>query len=74
VDHLVGLRITSKECHNNKTKLLCYFIDFRKILTQCPRTNLWNRLKELKVPSKLRVVVVRLYEIVISSLGIVRVG
>jgi uncharacterized membrane protein YqhA len=30
--------------------------------------NLWNRLEELKVPLKLRVVVVRLYENFISKL------
>jgi hypothetical protein len=56
VDHLVMLRIIVEECHNNKTNLLCCFIDFRKYFDTVPRTNLWNRLEELKVPFKLRVV------------------
>jgi hypothetical protein len=56
-----------EECHNNKTNLLCCFIDFRKYFDIVPRTNLWNRLEEIKVPFKLRVVVVRLYENVISK-------
>lgn len=32
-----------------------------------PRTNLWNRLKELKVPFELRVNMIRLYENVIAK-------
>jgi hypothetical protein len=32
-----------------------------------PRTNLWNRLEELKFPFELRDIVVRLYETVISN-------
>jgi hypothetical protein len=67
MDHLVTLRIIAEECHNNKTNLLCCFIDFRKYFDTVPRTNLWNRLEELKVPFELRVVVVRLYESVISK-------
>jgi hypothetical protein len=51
VDHLITLRIIAEECHNNKTNLLCCFIDFRKAFDTVPRTNLWNRLEELKVPS-----------------------
>jgi hypothetical protein len=31
------------------------------------RDNLWNRLEELKVPFKLRVVAVRLYENVVAK-------
>jgi hypothetical protein len=67
MDHLVTLRIIAKECHNNKTNLLCCFVDFRKYFDIVPRTNLWNRLEEIKVPFELRVVVVRLYENVISK-------
>jgi hypothetical protein len=43
------------------------FIDFRKAFDTMPRTNLWNRLEELKVPYNLRAIVVRLYENVISK-------
>jgi hypothetical protein len=67
VDHLITLRIISKECHNNKTNLPCCFFYFRKSFDIVPRTNLWNRLEDLKFPSCLRVVVVRLYENVISN-------
>jgi hypothetical protein len=67
VDHLITLRIIVEECHNNKTNLLCCFIDFRKSFDTVPRTNLWNRLEELKVPSKLRAVAVRLYENIIAK-------
>jgi hypothetical protein len=65
MDHLVMLRIIAEECHNNKTNLLCCFIDFRKYFDTVPRTNLWNRLEEIKVPSELRAIAVRLYENVI---------
>jgi hypothetical protein len=64
---LLCLGSFAEECHNNKTNLLCCFIDFRKYFDIVPRTNLWNRLEELKVPSELRVVAVRLYENVISK-------
>jgi len=30
VDHLVNLRIITKECHNNKIDLFCGFVEFRK--------------------------------------------
>jgi hypothetical protein len=33
-----------------------------------PRKNLWNRLGEIKVPLKLRVVSIRMYENVITKL------
>jgi hypothetical protein len=67
VDHLVTFRIIAEECRNDKTDLLCCFIDFRKYFDTVPRTNLWNRLEELKVPFELRVVAVRLYEKVIAK-------
>jgi hypothetical protein len=56
------LRINVGECHNNKTNIVCYFIDFRKAFDTVPKTNLCNILEELKVPFKLRVVVIRLYK------------
>jgi hypothetical protein len=56
-----------KECCNNKINLLCCFVEFRKYFDIVPRTNLWNQLKEIKVLFKLRVVVIRLYENVISN-------
>jgi hypothetical protein len=67
VDHLIGLRIIVEDCLNNKTTLLCCFIEFRKKFVIVLRTNLWNRLEELKVPSELRVVAIRLYEKVIAK-------
>jgi hypothetical protein len=65
VDHLIVLRIIVEECHNNKTNLLCFFIDFKKDFDTMPRSNLWNMLEELKVPFELRVVEVRLCKNVI---------
>jgi hypothetical protein len=44
-----------------------FFIDFRKYFDTLPEANLWNRLEEIKVPFELRVVVVSLYENVISN-------
>jgi hypothetical protein len=38
VDHLVMRRINVEECQNNKTNLLCCFIDFRKYFDIVPRT------------------------------------
>jgi hypothetical protein len=50
VDHLVTLKIIMEECRNNKTNLLCYFVDFRKDFNTVLRMNLWNRLEEIEVP------------------------
>jgi len=55
------------EFRNDKSNLLCCFIYFRKYFDTVPRTNLWNRLEELKVPFKLRATAVRLYKKVISK-------
>jgi hypothetical protein len=67
VYHFVNIMIIIEECFNNKTNLLCCFIDFRKKNDTMPRTNLWNRLEERKVPFEIRDVVVRLYENVIDN-------
>ena len=53
-DHLVTLRIIMEECCNDKSNLLCCFVDFRKAFDTVPRNNLWNRVEELKVPFELR--------------------
>jgi hypothetical protein len=50
VENLVTLRIIAKECRNNKTNLMCCFVDFRKYLDTVPRTNLWDRLEEKGYP------------------------
>jgi len=43
-------------------------VDFRKAFdTMLPRNNLWNKLEELKVPFKLRVFMIRLYENAIAK-------
>jgi hypothetical protein len=67
MDHLVTLRIIVEEYHNNKTNLLCCFVDFRKAFDTIHMTSLWNILKELKFHFDLRVVAIRLYENVIAK-------
>ena len=67
MDHLVTLRIIAEECRNNKSNLFCCFVDFRKAFVTVPMNNLWNRLKELKVPFELRAVAIRLYRKVIAK-------
>jgi len=54
MDQLVTLKIIAEECHNNKSNLFYFFVDFLKAFDIVPRNNLWNRLEELKVPLKLR--------------------
>ena len=66
-NHLVTLRIIMEECRNDKSNLLCLFVDFRKAFDTVPTNNIWNRLEELKVPFELRVAAIRLYENVISK-------
>jgi hypothetical protein len=67
MDHLVILTIFIEECRNNKTNILCCFIDFRKYFDIVPKTNLWNRLEEISVPLELRAIVIRLYENVVTK-------
>ena len=67
MNHLITLRIISKESCNNKSNLFCCFVDFRKDFDTMPRNNLWNRLEELKVSFELRTSAIRLYEKVISK-------
>jgi hypothetical protein len=67
IDHIVTLRIITKECRSNKSKLLCLFIDFRKAFDTILRINIWNRLEDLKVPFELRAIVIKLYENVITK-------
>jgi len=57
-----------EECRNEKSNLLCCFVDFRKAFNMVPRNNLWNRLEELNVPFELRIAAIRLYENVIAKL------
>ena len=59
------LRIIVEECCNDKSNLLCCFVDFRKAFDTVPTNNIWNILEELKVPFELRVAAIRLYEKVI---------
>ena len=68
MDHLVMLRIIVEDCRNDKSNLLCCFVDFRKAFDTIPRSNLWNRLEELNVPFELRATAIRLYENVIAKL------
>jgi hypothetical protein len=62
MDHLVTLRIIAEEFCNTKTNILCCFVDFRKAFDTVPRKILWDRLEEIKVPFKLRVIAIRSYE------------
>ena len=66
-DHLITLRIIVEECRNDKSNLFCFFVEFRKAFDTVPRSNIWNRLEELKVPFELRVAAIRLYENVVSK-------
>lgn len=72
MDHTVMLRIIAEECHNNKTNLLCCFVDFRKSFDTVSRKNPWDSLEEIKVPCELMVVAIRLYENLFPSLGTLR--
>ena len=67
MDHLVILMIIVEECHNDKSNLFCFFVDFRKVFDVVPRNNLWNRLEELKVSFELRAAAIRLYENITSK-------
>jgi hypothetical protein len=67
VDHLVTFRIIAAEFRNTKTNPFCCFVDFRKDFDMVPRKNIWNRLEEIKVPLKLRVVSITMYEKVIAK-------
>ena len=67
VDHLVTLRPIVMECHNNKTNILCCFVEFRKTLDTMVKTNLCNILEEFKISLKLRVSMIRLYDNVIAN-------
>ena len=57
-----------EEFCNDKSNLFCCFVDFRKAFDMVPRNNLWNRLKEVKVPFELRAAAIRLYENLIAKL------
>ena len=67
MDHLVTFRIIAKEFHNTKTNLFCCFVDFIKDFDMVRRKNLWNRLEEIKLSLKLRVVAIRMYDNVIAK-------
>ena len=67
MEHLVTFRIIAEDFHNTKSNLFCCFDDFRKSFDIVPRKNLWDRLEEIKVPFKLRVAAIRLYENAISK-------
>jgi hypothetical protein len=60
MDHIITLKIIVEEFHNNKTNLLCCFVDFKEVFHIDPKTNIWNRLEELKVPFKLRYIAISL--------------
>jgi hypothetical protein len=62
VDHIFMLRIIVDECHNNKTNLLCCFVDFRIFFDIVTRTNLWNMLEEIKFPFMLRATTINSYK------------
>jgi hypothetical protein len=67
LDHLVTSRIIAEDYCNTKTNFFCCFVDFRKSFDMFPRKNLWNRLEEIKVPLKLRVAAIRMYENIIAK-------
>jgi hypothetical protein len=61
------LMIIVGECYNNKTNLLCFFIEFKKVFDMVPKTNLWNTIEEIKAPFELRAPVISLYKNVITD-------
>ena len=61
MDWIVTFRTIVEECENINTNILGFFLDFRKTFDIVLRTNLWNRLEELKVYFQLRVVLIKLY-------------
>ena len=67
-DHLVTLGIITEECRNNKYNLLYCFVYFRKSFDTVPRSNLWKRSEELKVPLELRAIKITLYETIIAKI------
>ena len=67
MDHLVTFGNNAEECRNNKTCFLCCFVDFRKSFDTLPKSNIWNKLKELKVAFELRAPAIRLYDKAISK-------
>jgi hypothetical protein len=67
LEKLVTLRIIMEECCNYKTNISCCFIDFRKYFDTVLRTNLWNRLEEIKVPFEFRATMVRFYKNIIAK-------
>jgi len=66
-EHLLTLRIIAYKWRNNNSYLFCCFVDFRKAFDTVPRSNVWNRLEELKVHFELRAAAIRLYEKVIAK-------
>lgn len=48
--------------------MLYCFVDFRKDFNTIPRDKLWTILEETMVPPELRIVVIQLYENVVSKL------
>ena len=56
-----------KECRNSKADLISFFVDFRKSFETVPQDKLSKRLDEIMVPRELRIVVIFLYEIVVSK-------
>ena len=67
MDYLVTTRTIYDECCNNKTNILCCFVQFIIVVDIVHKTILWNKLEGIKVPFELRVVVIRLYENFISK-------
>ena len=62
VDHLVTLRVIMEESRLQGKTLYCCFVDFKKAFDTVPRSELWNRMVEIGMPSEYRVAVARLYE------------
>jgi hypothetical protein len=62
VDHCITLRNIFEKVWEKKEEVFCCFVDFRKSFYTVHRDKLWGKIKELGVPTHLRVVVHRLYE------------
>lgn len=58
----------SKECHNNKVGLVCFFLDFRKVFDTIPWDKLWKIIDEIMIPTEFKIIVIYLYEMVVPRL------
>ena len=67
INPLVTLRVIVEEFGNSKFNIFCFFVDFRKAFEIVPRDKLWKILDEIMIPPEFKIIVIRLYETVVSK-------